>query len=78
VATGDTLGLHVAVSQNVPTVALFGPTCAQEIDLFDRGVTLVTELPCAPCYRRNCDIEPHCMDLIKAEAIVAALKNLVQ
>lgn len=78
VATGDTLGLHVAVSQNVPTVALFGPTCAQEIDLFDCGVTLVTELPCAPCYRRNCDVVPHCMDLIKAEAIVAALKNLVQ
>jgi len=77
VVTGDTLGLHVAVSQDVPTVALFGPTCAQEIDLFDRGVKLTTELSCAPCYRRKCEVDPHCMDLIKAEAIVAAVQGLL-
>jgi heptosyltransferase-2 len=37
VVTGDTTGMHVAIARQVPTVALFGSTCAQEIDLYGRG-----------------------------------------
>jgi len=77
VVTGDTLGLHVAVSQDVATVALFGPTCEQEIDLFDNGIKLVTPQPCSPCYRRSCDMDPHCMDTITAESIYKAVKTLL-
>ena len=72
VITGDTLAVHVAISRRAPTVALFGPTCAQEIDLFDTGRTLVSPLDCGPCYRRTCDQTPDCMDAIGVEAIVEA------
>ncbi|MEW5947767.1 MAG: glycosyltransferase family 9 protein [bacterium] len=78
VVTGDTLALHVAVALGVPVVALFGPTCEQEIDLFGRGVKLVSSAACAPCYRRSCSVEPYCMDLIPAEKIADAVKTALK
>lgn len=76
VVTGDTLALHIAVARRVPVVALIGPTCEQEIDLFDRGRKIVTTHPCSPCYRRECDRQPSCMDAISAEDIVTAVHSL--
>ncbi len=73
VVTGDTMALHVAVALRVPVVALFGPTCPQEIDLFGRGEHIVTSLPCSPCYRRACDRQPNCMDDIALERVLAAV-----
>lgn len=73
--TGDTLALHVGVALNVPGVVLFGPTCAQEIDLFGRGEKIVTGLACAPCYRRRCDIAPNCMEDIGVERVLAAVER---
>lgn len=73
VLTGDTLALHVAVAMGVPVVALFGPTCPQEIDLFGRGQKLVTPLECSPCYRRACDKSPNCMDTIGLERVLRAM-----
>ncbi|MBI5865075.1 MAG: glycosyltransferase family 9 protein [Planctomycetes bacterium] len=73
--TGDTMALHVAVAMNVPVVALFGPTCAQEIDLFGRGEKLVTPLPCGPCYRRSCDKSPTCMDAIDFDQVLRAIES---
>jgi len=73
VVTGDTMALHVAVALRVPVVALFGPTCAQEIDLFGCGERIVTGLPCSPCYRRECDRTPNCMDDIDLERVLAAV-----
>jgi heptosyltransferase-2 len=78
VVTGDSLALHVAVAREVPVVALFGPTCHQEIDLFDRGVKLVTGLDCAPCYRRQCDKTPNCMDAISDDTIVNAVESVLR
>jgi len=77
VITGDTLGLHVAVARGVPVVALFGPTCEQEIDLFDRGTKIVTSASCGPCYRRRCDKEPSCMEMIPVERIVASADDVL-
>lgn len=73
--TGDTMALHVAVALEVPVIALFGPTCPQEIDLFGRGEKIISPLACAPCYRRQCDITPHCMDTIGLERVVAAIER---
>lgn len=73
VVTGDTMALHVAVARRVPCVALFGPTCPQEIDLFGRGEKIVTRLPCAPCYRRSCDLSPSCMDDVSLDAVEHAV-----
>lgn len=73
VVTGDTMAMHVAIACDVPCIVLFGPTCAQEIDVFGRGEKLVTGLPCAPCYRRHCDLKPNCMDDIDVETVCAAV-----
>lgn len=71
--TGDTLALHVAVALRVPVVALFGPTCAQEIDLFGRGAKIVSALPCGPCYLRHCTKAPNCMDHIPVAEVERAV-----
>ena len=76
VVTGDTLALHVAVARRVPVVALFGPTCAQEIDLFGTGCKLLSGAPCGPCYRRQCDRRPTCMDAISVRDVVAAVQRV--
>jgi len=77
VVTGDTMALHVAVAVGVPCIALFGPTCAAEIDLFGRGEKIVSRVPCAPCYRRHCDRSPNCMDEIDVERVTEALERWV-
>jgi len=76
VITGDTFALHAAVARRVPTVALFGPTCPQEIDLFDLGRKLVAPVDCAPCYRRWCDRPQSCMDAISVASVADAVEAL--
>ena len=78
VVSGDTLGLHVAIGRDVPVVALFGPTCHQEIDLFDRGIKLISGAECCPCYKRRCERVPNCMDMISVEEIADSVSSLVR
>ncbi len=73
VLTGDTTAMHMAIALDVPAVVLFGPTCSQEIDLYGQGAKLVSGIACAPCYRRDCDVAPNCMDLITVEQAEMAL-----
>jgi heptosyltransferase-2 len=75
VVSGDTTAMHVAVATKVPVVALFGPTCAQEIDLFDCGSKVVSNITCSPCYRRYCDETPNCMDLIEIDRVAEAVET---
>ncbi|MEW6200535.1 MAG: glycosyltransferase family 9 protein [bacterium] len=77
IITGDTLALHIATALGVPTIALFGPTVHQEIDLFGRGEKILSPVDCSPCYRRRCDEKPYCMDLINMEEIYDAVFKLV-
>lgn len=77
VVTGDTMAMHVAIARDVPVVVLFGPTCPQEIDTFGRGEKVRTRLPCAPCYRRQCDRSPNCMEDIPVEEVLAAVRRQV-
>ena len=78
VVTGDTMGMHAAIASQVPCVILFGPTCAQEIDVYGRGEKIVTRLPCAPCYLRRCDESPTCMDEISVDEVAAAVERCVE
>jgi len=77
VVTGDSLGMHLAIAERRPVVVLFGPTCAQEIELYGRGEALVSPLSCVPCYRAECDRDPTCMAAIGPEAVVAAVKRWI-
>ncbi|MCB9899394.1 MAG: glycosyltransferase family 9 protein [Planctomycetes bacterium] len=73
VVTGDTLALHVAIARGVPVVVLFGPTSLHEIDVFDRGEKLSSDLPCLCCYLPDCDVSPNCMESLAVDAVHAAV-----
>jgi ADP-heptose:LPS heptosyltransferase len=75
VVTGDSLGMHLAVAEKRPVVALFGPTCAQEIELYGRGEVIAAPSHCAPCYRPECARNPSCMQEIEPGPVVAAVKR---
>jgi ADP-heptose:LPS heptosyltransferase len=77
VVTGDTTALHLAIGLKKKVVALFGPTCAQEIELYGRGEKIVSPLSCAPCYRRKCDISPNCMEAITAQEVIRKIRTLL-
>lgn len=77
ILTGDTMAMHVAIAMRTPVVALFGPTCEQEIDLFGNGVKLTAGLACSPCYRRQCELKPDCMEALAVETIVTATSELL-
>lgn len=78
VVAGDTMAMHAAIAMRRPVVALFGPTCEQEIDLFGLGEKLTAGLACSPCYKRRCDISPNCMDELPANAVLAAVMRQAQ
>jgi len=77
VVTSDSLGMHLAIAERRPVVALFGPTCPQEIELYGRGDKVVSPLACAPCYRSRCSHSPTCMEAITPDMVIAAVKRLL-
>lgn len=70
VVSGDSLGMHMAIALKKWTVAWFGPTCAHEIDLFDRGVVVQTQASCSPCWKRSCQRAPMCYDLVSVDELI--------
>ncbi|WP_413561011.1 glycosyltransferase family 9 protein [Bdellovibrio sp. HCB209] len=75
VITGDSLGMHMAISQGKQVIAWFGPTCAHEIDLFDRGVAVITKSPCSPCWKRACEKSIMCYDQVSLQEIAHAVES---
>ena len=75
VVTGDSLGMHLALAAGRPIVALFGPTCAQEIELYGRGEKLVSSYDCVPCYCSGCCRLPSCADSITPRQTLDAVKR---
>lgn len=75
VVTGDSLGMHMAISQSKQVVAWFGPTCAQEIDLYDRGLKILSQSPCSPCWKRTCEKSIMCYDQVSLKELMDAIKS---
>ena len=78
VVTGDSLGMHMSVALGKWTVAWFGPTCEQEIDLYDKGVKVLTQATCSPCWKRSCLKNPMCYDLVSSDEILDGVKKGIQ
>jgi ADP-heptose:LPS heptosyltransferase len=76
VVCSDTLGMHLAVALKKRVVALFGPTCPQEIDLYGRGTKLFTGASCAPCYLQTCP-DGKCMREITPENVFREIQKLL-
>ena len=77
----DSAPMHIAASQNVPTVALFGPTGFQNWRPWDvRHTVLAHDCPCAHDRQPHCDWSRTraCMSLITFEEVQTAVDNLLQ
>lgn len=75
VVSGDSLGMHIAIALEKYTVAWFGPTCSQEIDLFDNGEKITTYLNCHPCWKRSCSKPNMCYDHVEIDDFIKAIRK---
>jgi len=78
VISGDSLGMHMAIAMERFTVAWFGPTCDQEIDLFGRGVKIRSEASCCPCWKRLCQKSTMCYDLVSMDKVLDGIKKGIE
>jgi len=78
VVTGDSLGLHMAVGLGKPVVAWFGPTPHQEIDLYGRGVWVLTPCNCRPCMLPTCDARPTCAEAAPVQSLADHTTTVVE
>jgi len=75
--TADTFTLHVALAFGKKVVVLFGPTSAQEIDVFGKGEKIVAPLDCVCCYCNNCSKTPNCLEKISPDSVFEAIKRVL-
>ena len=76
IISGDTLGLHMAIGLKKPVVAWFGITCHQEIDLYGRGIKVLSEVPCRPCWLQSCHLEPKCYSKLPWSSFAGAVAEM--
>lgn len=75
--TNDSGPMHIAAAFGVPLVAIFGPTDHTTTSPFsDRAVVVRQEEKCAPCMKRECPTDHHCMTAVTAEDVLAAAESL--
>lgn len=53
--SSDSLAMHLAIAQGVPTLVFFAPTSAAEIDSFGRCQKVISQAPDYCSYAKNCD-----------------------
>ena len=72
IVSTDCFALQLAVAGKNNVIGIFGPTPAQEIAIFDRGLKVVSEMDCSPCYIRHsseCPYNVACMKSITPEMV---------
>ena len=74
----DTLALHAALGLKKKVVAVFGPTSAPEIEMYNRGAKIAAPVKCACCYLQDCDVRPNCMQSIPPSVVWDALRKLIK
>jgi heptosyltransferase-2 len=76
VVTNDTGPMHVAAAVGTPVVVPFGSTSPELTGPGLPGDTrhrlIKAQVPCSPCFRRECPIDFRCMKSISVETIVEA------
>lgn len=77
IVTTDTLALHASLALGKRTVALFGPTSPDEIEMYGLGEKITAPVECAVCYKRICKYRPDCMSSISAETVFKSVKKNV-
>lgn len=74
----DSAPVHVAASQGVPFIALFGATDPRRhLVPMKECVVIKKDLACSPCYRSRCKAIK-CMELIKPQEVLEAIDKLLK
>jgi heptosyltransferase-2 len=68
--TSDTLALHIGVALRKRIVSFFGPTSAEEIELYNQGIKIKPKSNCYCCYKKKREKREMCIDNIKVEDLV--------
>ena len=77
IITSDSLALHIALALRKKVVVFFGPTSANEIELYGLGRKVLPRGEFLCFYRKKCVHERNCGDLIRVEDITKTVKNLL-
>lgn len=76
--TTDTGPMHLAAALGTPVAALFGPTAPWRTGPFGPGHEVVRlDLPCSPCFRRQCQ-EPRCLTELPVSSAEAAVEKILE
>lgn len=76
--SSDSAPMHIAVSQDVPLVALFGATDPRRhLPAAEECIVIRKDLSCSPCYRPKCKTK-RCMQSIKPEEVLEAIDKLLK
>lgn len=76
--SSDSAPLHIAASQGIPFVALFGATDPRRhLPPVKKCVVIKKDLSCSPCYKSKCK-SAKCMELIKPEEVLEAIDELLK
>ncbi len=78
IVTNDSGPMHVAISQKVPIVALYGPSLTHLYGPYTKQATIVkAQPPCEGCHsgmKHECD-DLRCMRELKPEQVLAAVRS---
>lgn len=81
IITNDSGPMHVAISQKVPIVAMYGPSSPKLYGPYTKDATIVTALPpcpgCAGGMKHKCD-DMQCMTRLTVEQVVQAAEQMLQ
>ncbi len=79
VISNDSGLMHVAASIGRPLVVVYGSSSPDFTPPLSDDVRILrTDLPCSPCFKRECPLKHHhCMSLLKPNIVFDALQSLV-
>ncbi len=81
IITNDSGPMHVAISQKVPIVAMYGPSNPKLYGPYTKAAAIVTAQPpclgCATAMKHNCD-DLQCMTRMTVEQVVAAAEKMLE
>ncbi len=77
IVTADSIAMHLGLALGRKVVVFFGPTCAQEVEMYGRGIKIVKQRDCAPCYKSVCPEPPSCIEEMTPDEVLAGIEKLL-